>query len=263
MKFNHIFLSVALSAALMGGFTSCDDFLAEDPYAFVGPDQVGNDNAAVNLWVTGVYSKWANDMFRWQNFPRVLEMDCDYTSGPDWAFSNLGAGNFQGDEVADAVWKGCYSLINRTNVALNYVNQITGADEKVKANAIGELKFNKAFAYFMLTKAYGDIPMFDVAISEGASYEQPRRPIAEVYAEIIRLLEEAIPVIYKNTDADFQEGHVAQGAAAGLLAKVYATMASGSMTAGEEMIVKTGASYEFNNGEKVLVLPTSKTFKKI
>ena len=77
-----------------------------------------------------------------------------------------------------------------------------------------------------------------------ASYEQPRRPIAEVYAEIIRLLEEAIPVMYKNTDADFQEGHVAQGAAAGLLAKVYATMASGSMTAGEEMIVKTGASYE-------------------
>lgn len=201
-------------------------------------------------------------MFRWQNFPRVLEMDCDYTSGPDWAFSNLGAGNFQGDEVADAVWKGCYSLINRANVALNYVNQITGADEKVKANAIGELKFNKAFAYFMLTKAYGDIPMFNVAISEGASYEQPRRPIAEVYAEIIRLLEEAIPVMYKNTDVDFQEGHVAQGAAAGLLAKVYVTMASGSMTAGEEMIVKTGASYEFNNGEKVLVLPTSKTFRK-
>lgn len=75
MKFNHIFLSVALSAALMGSFTSCDDFLAEDPYAFVGPDQVGNDNVAVNLWVTGVYSKWANDMFRWQNFPRVLEME--------------------------------------------------------------------------------------------------------------------------------------------------------------------------------------------
>lgn len=142
------------------------------------------------------------------------------------------------------------------------MNQITGADEKVKANAIGELKFNKAFAYFMLTKAYGDIPMFNVAISEGASYEQPRRPIAEVYAEIIRLLEEAIPVMYKNTDVDFQEGHVAQGAAAGLLAKVYVTMASGSMTAGEEMIVKTGASYEFNNGEKVLVLPTSKTFRK-
>lgn len=40
--------------------------------------------------------------------------------------------------------------------------------------------------------------------------------------------------MYKNTDVDFQEGHVAQGAAAGLLAKVYVTMASGSMTAGEE-----------------------------
>ena len=79
MKFNHIFLSVALFCCLNGvALHLAMIFLAEDPYAFVGPDQVGNDNVAVNLWVTGVYSKWANDMFRWQNFPRVLEMDCDY-----------------------------------------------------------------------------------------------------------------------------------------------------------------------------------------
>lgn len=66
MKFNHIFLSVALSAALMGGFTSCDDFLAEDPYAFVGPDQVGNDNAAVNLWVTSALLEWRNSPHRFK-----------------------------------------------------------------------------------------------------------------------------------------------------------------------------------------------------
>lgn len=31
MKFNHIFLSVALSAVLMAGFTSCDDFWPKNP----------------------------------------------------------------------------------------------------------------------------------------------------------------------------------------------------------------------------------------
>lgn len=165
MKINTIFFSVMLSVSVMGSFTSCEDFLTEKPYAFVGPDQVGKGNDAVNLWVTGVYSKWADDMFRWQNFPRVLEMDCDYTSGPDWAFSNLGAGNFQGDEVADAIWKGCYSLINRANVAMTYVKAASEADEAVRNNALGELMFNKAFAYFMLTKAYGEIPLFDVALS--------------------------------------------------------------------------------------------------
>jgi len=129
-------------------------------------------------------------MFRYSSFPRCLELDSDYITGPDWAFSNLGAGNFQADEYATSIWTGCYNLIHRANVAIHYVNEITGADEKVKRNALGELYFQKAFSYFLLTRAYGEIPLFDVAISEGASYNQPRRPIPDVYAEIIRLLEQ-------------------------------------------------------------------------
>ena len=96
----------------------------------------------------------------------------------------MGAGNIQADEYATSIWTGCYNSIH-------YVNEITGADEKVKRNALGELYFQKAFSYFLLTRAYGEIPLFDVAISEGASYNQPRRPIPDVYAEIIRLPDES------------------------------------------------------------------------
>ncbi len=258
----YIFL---LSFACMGAttFTACDDFLAEKPYAFVGPEEVGNDDAAVNQWVTGVYSKWADDMFRWGNFPRVLDMDCDYASGPDWAFSNAGAGNYQGDDVTNTIWKGCYNLINRANVAIKYISAINGADEHVKENGLGEVYFQKAFAYFMLVKAYGEIPLFDKAITDGAAYSNPRRPISEVYAEIIRLLEEeAIPRLYKNTDAGFQTGHVCAGTAVGLLAKVYATMASGALPAGEIMTVMTGSSYSYNGDSKVLDMPVRKEFAK-
>lgn len=38
MKINTIFFSVMLSVSVMGSFTSCEDFLTEKPYAFVGPD---------------------------------------------------------------------------------------------------------------------------------------------------------------------------------------------------------------------------------
>ena len=95
--FNIFIISLGIAGAL--SMSSCSNFLKEDPYSYVGIDDVGNDDDAVNLWVTGVYSKWLDDMARWGNFPRLLDMDCDYVSGPDWAFSNLGAGNFQGDEV--------------------------------------------------------------------------------------------------------------------------------------------------------------------
>lgn len=50
-----------------GSLTSCSDFLKEEPYSYVGIDEVGNDNEAVGLWVTGVYSKWLDDMARWGN----------------------------------------------------------------------------------------------------------------------------------------------------------------------------------------------------
>ena len=221
---------MALAAAGFGSLASCSDFLKEEPYSYVGIDEVGNDDAAVGLWVTGVYSKWVDDMARWGNFPRLLDMDCDYVSGPDWAFSNLGAGNFQGDEVVNTLWNGCYNLINRANVAIANVNNITGADEAVKQNGLGEIYFNKAFAYFLLVRAYGDIPLFDTSIDNGADYDQPRRPIADVYKEIIRILEEeAIPRLYKNTDAGYQVGHVCAGTAVALLAKVYATMGAASM----------------------------------
>lgn len=267
MKLNKLYILAGLALASMTlPLTSCSDFLKEEPYTFVGPDEVGNDDNAVNLWVTGVYSKWCNDMFRWDSFPRVLEMDCDYATGPDWAFSMLGAGNFQGDETVDAVWKGCYNLINRANLAIQYVNEISGATERVKENGLGELYFQKAFAYFMLTQAYGEIPLFDTSVSNGASYNQPRRSISEVYAEITRLLEDAVGLLNKNTDAGYQAGHVAAGAAAGLLAKVYATMASGALAAGTEMNVRSGNAYDYvQSGDQYvqqLTLPVKRTFHK-
>ena len=225
MKTFNIFI-ISLGIAGIFLMSSCSNFLKEDPYSYVGIEDVGNDDDAVNLWVTGVYSKWLDDMARWGNFPRLLDMDCDYVSGPDWAFSNLGAGNFQGDEVPNTLWNGCYNLINRANVAIERVSQITGANE-------------------------------------GASYNQPRRSIKEVYDEIIRLLEvEAIPRLYKNTDASYQVGHVCAGTAVALLSKVYVTMAAAAMPSGAEITVMSGSSYKFEKDTKKLVKPIPLTFTK-
>ena len=85
MKLYKLYVVLSLWATGSLGLASCSDFLKEEPYAFVGPDQLGNDNAAVDLWLTGVYSKWGNNMFRYSSFPRCLELDSDYITGPDWA----------------------------------------------------------------------------------------------------------------------------------------------------------------------------------
>ena len=229
-------ITVSLLTAL--AVSSCN-WIEENPSNLVTDTSMGDSPEACAEWVTGTYSKWIYDMFCWGYFPRMLEFDADYISGPDWLFGTFGAGNFQGEpDLPDALWKGCYGLINRSINAESHIAAMQSLTNAQRNNAIGEMRFQRAFAYFLLVRAYGDIP-----IQNAADFNQPRRPVAEVYDTIISLLESSTRLLYKNTDSDYRAGHVNAGSAAGLLAKVYATMAAAAMPEGTEVIIRSGAPY--------------------
>ena len=241
--------------------TACNSWIEENPESEVTDEKVGDSLEACSAWVTGTYSKLIDDMFRWGYFPKMLEFDADYISGPDWLFGTFGAGNFQGEsDVTDALWKGCYGLIGRCNNAERHINAMTTLTTDVKNNSIGELKFLKGWSYFMLVRAYGDCPIQPE--EETTDYNNPRQPVATVYDYIIKNLEEAVSLMYKNTDKAFQEGHVNQGSAAGLLAKVYATMAAAAMPAGTEIIIRTGPAYTGVGDNKKYAPLQTYTFQK-
>ncbi|MBQ8487362.1 MAG: RagB/SusD family nutrient uptake outer membrane protein [Prevotella sp.] len=241
--------------------TSCSSWIEEDPEGLVTDERVGDSEEAAANWVTGTYSKLIYDMFCWGYFPRVLEFDADYISGPDWLFGTFGAGNFQGEsDVTDALWKGCYGLIARANNAERHIQAMNNLSTETKNNAIGELKFLRGFAYFLMVRAYGQLPIQpEEATTE---YNQPRQPVADIYDYIAKNLEEAASLMYKNTDARYQAGHASAGSAAGLLAKVYATQASAAMPAGTEVIVRTGHPYDGPSDNRTYAPLQSKTFLK-
>ena len=241
--------------------TSCSSWIEEDPEGLVTDERVGDSEEAAANWVTGTYSKLIYDMFCWGYFPRVLEFDADYISGPDWLFGTFGAGNFQGEsDVTDALWKGCYGLSARANNAERHIQAMNNLSTETKNNAIGELKFLRGFAYFLMVRAYGQLPIQpEEATTE---YNQPRQPVADVYDYIAKNLEEAASLMYKNTDARYQAGHASAGSAAGLLAKVYATQASAAMPAGTEIIVRTGHPYDGPSDNRTYAPLQSKTFQK-
>lgn len=251
---------------LMGAsaFNGCTSWIEEDPDSFITPDMVGDSEDAASQWVTGVYSKWVNDMFRWGYFPRVLEQDADYISGPDWLFGSFGAGNFQGTDDAlalqDALWNGCYNLIGRANLTERHIRAMNNITDAVKNNAIGEVKFHKAFAYFLLVRAYGPVPVQPEV--DTSDKNQPRQSVDSVYTYIINNLQDAAYMMYKNTDQAYQAGHVNAGSAAGLLAKVYATMAAAAMPAGTQITVRTGGAYDGDGDDKAYAPLRSMTFSK-
>ena len=255
MKTIYRYISaIAAGTLLVFGATSCENWLEEEAYDFISPNEIEDSDDGANQWLTGAYSKLLS-MFNSNNFPFIWEYDCDYMTGPSWAFGTYGAGNFQGNTMVNAMWEDGYALIHRCNSAMYYVGQMQNVSERVRTAINGELKCLKAWTYFQLVRGYGAIPLRKESISETGDRHVPRSDVKDVYAYIIELLQDAKKECYKNTDAGYVEGHVTQGTAAGLLAKVYATMASGAMPEGSQIWVYGGKPYSEVAGVKAYTEP--------
>lgn len=234
----------------MAVLSSCEDMLDEKAYTFVTTEDIENSNEGADAWTLGVYNSLFTDMFAYGLFPRPLDYDCDYISGAVWQFSEFGSGNFQGGSAqADAMWNGMYAIINKANKAIDNVERLDGATAAHRNNCLGELYFLKAWAYFNLVRAYGDIPVHSVSVDKEGVYDNfPRVPIKDVYEKtIIPLLDDARTMMYKYGESSYSKGRVNRASAAGLEAKVYATMGAAATAAGEQVIVKTGVPYVMQN----------------
>ena len=233
---------------------SCDNLLEEKAYDFVSPEQLGDSESAASQLVTGAYNTIITNFIAPGSYLYLTNMDCDYASGASWAFGNVGAGNPQGFWGIDHMWQGCYTLIHRANLATSKITAMNNLTPESKEDALGQLCFLKAWAYFNLGRNDGPVPIFRKSISEGEDMHQARSSVADVYTHIIELLDQAENMYSKN-DAGFIEGHASSGAAKALLAKVYATMASGAMS-GVPIVVKGGKP---SNPEPQAITHTAQT----
>ena len=210
---------LGLAMATAPVFTSCEDMLEEKPYDFISPDDVPDSDDGADMWTTGVYETLHSSMFRYGNMPRPFDYDCDNVSGATWQFDQFGNGNFQGsNNHCDVVWTGMYSVINRANEAIERINEMKNLTARHRDNVLGECYFLKAWAYFMLVRAYGDIPVYSVSVNQSQQYtNSPRIPIEDVYTQtIIPLLDDAKDMLYKNTDTNFQAGRVCRSVGKGI-----------------------------------------------
>ena len=131
-------------------------------------------------------------------------------------FDNFSASSTEG-QVLD-YWTGEYQEINFCNQVLDNVPGIT-MDESLKGRYLAEAKFIRAYAYFRLVKAFGDVPLRLHLPVDASEYNIPRTPKADVYAAIEQDLTDAALVL-PSTYSAADQGHATKGAAMALHAKV-------------------------------------------
>lgn len=120
-------------------------------------------------------------------------------------------------------WKNAYNGISRANLILDKQDKINAFSEAEisqvdKNDYIGQVKFLRAFYYFLLVERFGDIPLYTtyqgVDISGVA-----RSPKEDVYQLIISDLQDASSLLKLKSAAE--AGRATKGTADALLGKVY------------------------------------------
>lgn len=138
--------------------------------------------------------------------------DSDYMN----LFDNFTVTSTQGQ--LGGFWEAQYQNINLCNQVLDNVPNIN-MDAGLKARYLAEAKFVRAYSYFRLVRAFGDVPLRLTVPKDASEFNIPRTPKTQVWAAIEKDLDEAaavLPPSYPAADV----GRATRGAAMSLHAKV-------------------------------------------
>jgi len=118
-------------------------------------------------------------------------------------------------------WSVCYRAINRANAVIGRVPGIA-MDQALKDRLVAEARFLRGFYYFTLVRLFGKVPLHLAETTSLSNLGLARSPVSDVYAQVIAdftAAETVLPLKYTGGDV----GRATQGAAKGMLAKVYLT----------------------------------------
>jgi len=196
-------------------------------------DTTSSSITAAQFWQTSADAAAANaamyaDLHNWNDLafaPIALESmgSDDVTKGsvPTDATFMTTYMNFtvsSGDGQLEGFWQGMYNNINFANQILDNIPNIN-MDATLKARYLAEAQFIRAYDYFRLVRAFGDVPLRTHVPKTAADYNLARAPKAQVWAQIEADLTSAasvLPTTYGAADI----GHATKGAALALHAKV-------------------------------------------
>lgn len=223
-----ILYSVLTVLALVGT-TSCSDFLDEQkPQGVLDSEMVKDpsnvDNLVISAYAVFTTAEDINSSFSMWNFD--VRSDDAYKGGNGTSDGDV----FHQLEIEQGVlttnwnindmWVRLYNCISRVNSAIS-VLETTSDSYQLKAQRLGEMKFLRAYAHFLLKRLYKNIPFIMDANLKQEDYNTLSNTEFnndEGWQQIINDVEYAYSVLpVKQTD----KGRPSKAAAAAFLTKAY------------------------------------------
>ncbi len=227
-----ILLSVIVAAGL--SLSSCEDFLTEEnPNAIPVTTYFSTEND-VERAVNGAYLALRSNYCMGEGSTAYTEERSDNTgrldnqsaSGEPFQFTNFAL--LPGNTYLKSHWNAMFKAVNNSNYALLGAESVTFTSEETRNNLIAEARFVRALAYFDIVRKWGDAPLIDHYLSTPAEITEYTTRVnkASVYDLIVEDLKYGLEKSsLPNLSGEGNKGHACKAAMAGLLGKVYLTMA--------------------------------------
>jgi hypothetical protein len=229
MKKINIYLVLLVFVLTLGGCNE-DEFLTADYYQGVVDVNFLTSPAHAKPAVTGVYDVMSYMGTSWDKFilgssaaDDIVEQHGDAC----WA-SLIAIDQYRWvpEEHGDPkhiwkYWQAYYAGIQRANLVLEKLPALEGMNEDLKKRYIAEVKALRAYFYYNLVIAFGDVPLILNTLGYEGAINITRSPQSEVWAQIIKDLTEAgkdLPDTYSDQS---DKGRVTKGMTNALLDQVY------------------------------------------
>ena len=221
MKYNKIFIGLALTALCGSAITSCEkdaDFLTEKPKAqltvanaYMTSDQV------LNTLLTGYYEfeelYFPNDFGMGISFNTSTGTDMTdnkYQLGQASHMSNFASAWSSTSSLPKSLWDKFYKVISYGNLAISKADVVSWNSEAEKARVVAEAHFLRGISYLRLGELFGGVPMV-MEYTEVPNYGYNRASRTETYQAAIDDLTEAYNGLPWDVKAEY--GRAGKGAA--------------------------------------------------
>ncbi|WP_144891956.1 RagB/SusD family nutrient uptake outer membrane protein [Flavobacterium tiangeerense] len=237
---------IVIIGILALSMNSCSSFIEEDNRSLGNPEEFYLTNPGFEALVNTNYFM-LKDIYGGN--PWLFEAGTDlYSEGrnmePDGLskYANLDSTS----DGVDQLYKTCYAAIQQANTGL-YFAPLTAPNTNLNTR-VGELKFLRANAYFLLVQTYGGVPLvLDYFKSPIQSFD--RNTAEQVYTQILKDLTEALPAVATGG----YTGRVNRRAVQNLLAKVYLTRGYETFGASNDFATAASLADQVISGQQLNV----------
>lgn len=192
------------AALLVFSATGCDNVLTTTPRSNVPADQLIVDSKSALGALTGAYDGLQSLSYYGLDIQLLGDLPADNST---WVGTYQFLGQIENNRIAadnpevTDMWTAIYRQIDRDNVILTRVPEVTAIDDATKDQVMGDAYFLRALGYSNLVKFWGAVPMplAPVQSADDAS-KYTRTPVLGVYTQILSDLDAAASRIKNKTN---------------------------------------------------------------